>query len=339
MTVRKGKKAVTLRDVAETVGYSINTVSHALRDKDDISEDTREKIKQTAAQLGYITNAQASSLRLGYTKTIAVILGDISNPHFAIITKEIEEKAGQLGYSTFFISTGEDEGKELKAIQTALNKNVDGIIICPTQKSSGNIRYLKSSGLPFVLIGRRFEDIDTDYVVCDDELGGYQATMCLLRHGHRDILMLNGPAYVSSAKDRYAGYCRALKEYGIALRPELVLEAEMTCGRNQALLKKAEECGISYSAIFAFSDLLAWEAWSYQIKCGRRVPEDCSIIGFDYISSRMVLPFELSSISSHKYKMSASAVELLLEKINGSTKCSHIVIDTKLVPGATVAAI
>lgn len=331
--------SVTLREVAQSVGYSINTVSRALRDKNDIAPETREYIRQEAARLGYVNNSQASSLRLGYTNTIAVILGDISNPHFAILTKEIGERADRLGYSTVLLNSGENEQKEFNAIQTALSKNVDGMIICPAQKSSANIRLLKKTGMPFVLIGRHFDREDTDFVICNDELGGYQATKHLIEHGHRNILMLNGPEYISSAKERLAGYRRALEEYSIPYRTELVRKTDIKCGRTQAVLSEIAEEGTEYSAIFAFSDLIAWEAWTYCVKNGRRVPEDCSIIGFDYIGSRLTLPFGLSSVSSHKYKMSVAAVELLAERIKDpdAAKYRHVIIDTVLAPGDTVA--
>ena len=339
MTSKNRKQPVTLKDVAEAVGYSVNTVSRALREKDDISKKTRERIKHTAIELGYISNAAATSLRLGYTSTIAVILGDISNPHFAIIMKEIEDRAGKLGYTSFLLSTNEDEAQELRAIQSAVNKNVDGIILCPTQKSERNIAYVKATGVPFVLIGRHFHQIETDYVVCDDELGGYQATKFLLENGHRDILILTGPSYISSAQERLSGYCKALNEYGVPVRDNLILETAVTSGSNKNILSKLAQKEVRYSAIFAFSDLLAWEAWTYLEQLGKRVPEDCSLVGFDYIQSRIPLPFQLSTISSHKFKMSVAAVDLLIEQITKKDErntASSVVITTELVKGNTV---
>ena len=340
MAIKKGKQAVTLKDVAEAVGYSINTVSRALREKEDIAKETRERIQKIALELGYVNNALATSLRLGYTKTIAVILGDISNPLFAIIMKEVEDHAGRSGYSSFLLNTNEDAETEYKAIQTAINKNVDGIILCPTQKSEDNIIFLKNSGIPFVLIGRHFQTIDTDYVGSNDELGGYQATKHLIEHGHRNILMLNGPVYISSAAERLSGYYRALSEFGIPVRKELICETSVTSGKNKELLQQLDNAGITYSAIFAFSDLLAWEAWSYLAESGKKVPRDCSLIGFDHIQSRLPVPFQLSTIDSQKKQMSIAAVELLLEQIHNENERTvrSSILDTSLVFGETVAA-
>ena len=151
--MKKRRPAVTLKDIAAKTGYSVNTVSRALRDKDDIAVETREMIQRTAREMGHVSNTLAASLRLGYTNTIAVILGDISNPHFSIMMKEIEGYAWKAGYTSILFNTNENEELELAAIQSALNKNVDGIIICPAQKTPDNLIYLKESGVPFVLIG------------------------------------------------------------------------------------------------------------------------------------------------------------------------------------------
>ncbi len=341
MKAGKSKQTATLKDIALKTGYSINTVSRALRDKDDIAPATREKIKQAAREMGHINNMIASSLRLGYTNTIAVILGDVSNPHFAIMMKEIEERARECGYFSFLINTDEDEELELKAIQSALNKNVDGIIICPTQRCEENIRYLKATGVPFVLIGRRFENIPADYVICNDELGGYQATKYLLDHGHHDILMMHGPSYISSAKERLAGYLKAYEEAGLQVDDRLICEVPVTANGCRQVLDRVLEQEIPFSAVFAFSDLLAWDAWSYLKQRGYRIPEDYSVIGFDNIQSRLTLPFRLSSISSYKGRMSVSAVDLLVSLIQEDRTDSQpreVVIDTKLAEGDTVGS-
>lgn len=339
MKKKNTKQMITLKDIATITGYSINTVSRALRDKNDISLQTKEKIKTIAEEMGYVNNMIASSLRLGYTNTIAVILGDVSNPHFAIMMKEIEEQARELGYFSFLINTNEDNEIEFQAIQTALNKNVDGIIICPTQQSTKNIQYLKGTGVPFVLIGRYFKHIKTDYVICNDELGGYQASKYLLDRGHTNILMLNGPEYISSAQERLAGYYRAFEESGHVVREELIREIPIMTNGCAAVLDEVFEEQIPFTAIFAFSDIVAWTAWVYLIEHGYRVPKDYSLIGFDNIQSRLPIPYQLSTISSYKSKMSSMAINILVKKISdgqaGSKHCTTV-IDTNLVKGETV---
>lgn len=324
---------VTMKDIAEKTGFTINTVSRALKDKDDISEATRKLIKDTAKSMGYISNSIAGALRSGATKSIAVILGDISNPHFSIIVKEIETAARKHGYSTFIINTEENSSLEYEAISSALGKKVDGIIICPTQRSKENIEFLKKAGVPFVLIGRYFSDIETDYVVCDDVNGGYQATMHLIEKGHKRILMLNGPSYISSAAERHEGYRKALGDSGIQYDKSLVYEMSITAGESKRIVRKILEEGIKFTAVFAFSDMIAWETIHVLHKYGIKVPQDVAVIGFDNIQSKLSFPFPLTSISTSKSKMSRRAVDILLKRINNNNETGVInaVIDTKVV--------
>lgn len=337
---RKQKKSITLKDIAAETGYSINTISRALRGKDDISEETIEKIKEVASRLGYVNNTIASSLRLGYTNTLAVILGDISNPHFAIMTKEIENYARSKGYVAFLLNTNEEKEVEREAIKIAIHKNVDGIIICPTQIDNENMEFLKMSGIPFIQIGRKGKDNEMSYVVCDDVKGGYLATKYLLDNGHRDILFLNGPSYISSSLDRYEGYCNALEERKIELKKNLIREISLKTDNVYEVMEDIFLSGIQFTGIFAFSDSVAWNAWNWLDEHGYRVPEDYSLIGFDHIQSRMAIPFPLATISSYKTQMSIMAVDCILKMIreeeSEEEKLYQTVIGTKLVRGETV---
>lgn len=340
------KRTVTLKDVAEKTGYSVNTVSRALRGKDDISEATVDRIKKAAKEMGYINNTIASSLRLGYTNTIAVILGDISNPHFAIMTKEIENYARQHGYSAFLLNTNEDSENELRAIKNAINKNVDGIIICPVQENEDNTRFLIESGVPFIQIGRKSTLPEVNYVICDDVMGGYQATDYLLKMGHQKILFLNAPSYISSARERQEGYCKAYKEHGLEYDPNMIREISVADSNVSAVMEQVCEEKLDFTAIFGFSDSVAWEAWTWLHKCGKRVPEDYSLIGFDHIQSKMAIPFQLTTIGSYKTKMSVMAVECLIRKMRPDknmkeecVKIDHQVIETIFIEGETVKTI
>lgn len=332
------KRNVTLKDIAKKTGFSVNTVSRVLRNKAEIADETRETILAAAKEMGHVRNMLASSLRSGVTNTIAVILGDVSNPHFAIMMSEIEHYARSKGYTSFLINTDEDEEREFEAIQTALNQSADGVIICPAQRSTRNIEYLQEHHIPFVLIGRHFAQLLTPYVICNDELGGYQATQRLLAAGHRDILLMGGPSYISSAIERRAGYLRAHRELGLTPKPELMVEVPVTAGGCAIALDKLLKKKVAFTAIFAFSDIIAWKSWTYLVQHGVCVPQDVSIIGFDYIHSRLELPFQVTSISSHKRHMSTTAVDVLLSAIQAPDAAPYeqIVIDTTLSEGQTV---
>ena len=329
--INRINKNITLKDIAESTGFTINTVSRALNDKEDISEATKSLIRKKADELGYIKNTAAGSLRSKKSKTIAVIVGDISNPFFGILVKEVEAFARQRNYNTFIINSEEDSTLEDLAIRSALERSVDGIILCPSQKKQNSVHLLQKLNFPFVLIGRYFDNINCDYVIADDKKGGYTATKYLVGKGHERILFLNGPRYISSANMRLQGYIAALEEFNIPYNPELVKEISIT-GNFLYFMKQISESFINFTAVLAFSDMVAWEI----IHIMNRLNYDINkieVVGFDNIQSNLLMPFPLTTINYDKQKMAQLAVEVLLSQIDNAEKQQpvHILLDTELI--------
>ncbi len=332
-----GLVRVTLKDIALRTGYATNTISRALKDKDDIGLETRKRIQETAREMGYIGDSIAGALRSGLTSTIAVILGDISNPHFAIMVREIEASARSHHYSTIILNTDEDSEIELESIRLALGRKVDGIILCPTQKNEDNVLFLMKQKIPFVLIGRHFPGLEAESVVCDDVKGGRMATEHLIERGHRRILFLNGPSRISSAVERLEGYREALEAAGIPYDGSLVREIPIVAGDCRHVIYRIVDEKVKFTAALAFSDLIAWEAMYALQKRGLENPRDYAIVGFDNIQSKYYFPFPLSSIGSSKSTMARRAFNHLLRRLNSETElpCARNILDTRLVVRAS----
>lgn len=308
-----------MKQIAEKTGYSVNTVSCALRDKPEIPESTRLLIQEKAKNMSYIANSTARALQSGESLTIAIIIGDISNPNLSIIVKELEISARFHGYNAIIINTEEDPDIENLAVLNVLSRNVDGIVMMPCQKEIGIILTLKKAEIPFVLIGRHFPQIPTDFVTGDDEKGAFLAVSHLIERGHSRILFLNGPAYISNAVMRLKGYQKAFSDKGYPLIDDLVLETDIMVGKTAEVIHKVEEQGIQYTAIFAFSDLIAFEAICTLQEIGKKIPEDISIIGFDNIQSKIPIPFGITSVGASKTKMAQRSIEILLSKMKDQT--------------------
>lgn len=328
-------KKVTLSDISKKTGYSINTVSHALRGKKDISEKTIKYITSVAEEMGYIADLSAGALRLGRTKTAAVIVGDISNPHFSIMLKEMEAQLRESGYTTVIFNTDENKELEKNAIITAIGKKVDGIILCPVGKTAGNIELLKSKDIPFVLFGRRFEGESASYVICDDFQSGFEAANHLIELGHKKLLFINAPEYISSARERKSGILSALKKHGLSekiLRTETVDIPEES-NIESILSKLGGETGI-----ICFSDIIAMRVCYLLRHMNLSVPGDISVIGFDNIMSKFYFPLGLTSVTASKTKMSVKAVEILLGIIDGSiNEHEQIILPTKIIERESTA--
>lgn len=337
MAQRKKGGNVTLKDIAAATGFSANTVSRALADKPDISEETKEVIRKKAEEMGYIANALASFLRSGVSRNISIIVGDISNPHFSVMVKEMQMLLQKKGYNSIIFNTEENPEMERQAVTISISQNVDGIIICPAPGGEGNIGLLQHYGKPFVLIGRKMKE-ETSYVICDDENSGYLAARFLIDMGHKELLFLNGPMGISSAAERFSGYRRALQEMGIPFSSGLVHTVPVTAGKGTERMRRILSGDQSYTAVLAFSDILAWQAVCILEELGKKVPEDCSVIGFDNI--RFAYPRRLTSISSSKTTMARKCASILLKQLEGKAgPKERIVLETGIVQGDTVRKI
>ena len=313
-------RRVTLRDIAAKTGFSVNTVSHALKDQPDISDKTKQLIRKTAQEMGYIRNSSAVFLRSGVSKSIAIVLGDLSNPLFAIMVKGLEVRLKEKGYVSFVINTEEDKATERMALEMALEKNVDGIILCPSPDGRENVAFLQQQGVPFVLHGRYFRDMDTSAVLYDDQRCGYLATRHLLQEGHRKILFINAPLSVSSAQERLNGYYEALSEFGAGQAQ--VATVTLSPGQRLEQIRHALFEEYDYTAVVAFSDMIALEVISLLQEQQISVPGDISVVGFDNLQSNYLLPTQLTTVSSSKSLMVRKSVELLIDQIQRHHKDS-----------------
>ena len=333
--IRGTRKSVTLKDIAKETGFSITTVSHALRDLSDISEATKNIVRERAQALGYIGNASAGTLRSGRSKTVAVLLGDMSNPYFAYMSRELETQLRQYGYSAFFMNTNENEEMERNAIILALSNQVAGIISCPVQSTgrSENIRFIQSTHTPCILIGRHFSDLNASFVACDDRMGGLLAGRHILERGHRRILYVDTPYQNSSAIERREGFLQALQESPDSIRFNIVRFDE----KGEYMTAIASNSAAPFTAAIAYNDMIAWDllcrVYDYHLK----VPRDLSVMGFDNLHSCFPLPFALTSVSSSKILMARKAVELLMAQIQDpNVGVSSITLDVKLIDRESV---
>ncbi len=319
----------TLQDIAERTGFTVNTVSRALKDKSDISVATREQIKAVADEMGYVRNRAASSLRSGRTKTIGVIVGGMSNPYYGITTDAIQNAASRLGYSILIFCSRDDIETELRVVETALSYQVDGIILFPCADSARTIARLKAVGMPYVLMARHLDDTEDDFVVCDDEAGGYLATRHLIDAGHTRLGYLSSFDVVYSSERRMRGFYRALEESGIPRENGLVA----CCASREETLAQLERWRlIGVTGVFIFCDEEAWRAVSLLQAQGRSIPRDMAIVGFDNIQGILPIPAPLCSVSYDIPEMALSGIDLLRKRIHDpDLPPQHIIYPPRMV--------
>lgn len=326
------KKYVTIRDIAERAGVSINTVSRALNNKPDISEETRRKILKIAQELGYVKNATASSLRSKQTNIVGVIIADSANPFYAEVLKGIEAASRKHGYQIMLMNTERVYENEEKAIEVLLQRRVDGLLITPVQDRSDDIKALIERKVPFVIVGRHFEELEVDEIHSDEVKGGYLATRHLIERGRKNILVITGYLFKSAAYMRLEGYKKALKEYGIPFREELIIEPDIDIESGYQAMREAIEKGLEFDAVFCYNDLLAFGAMKALKERGYRIPEDVAVVGYDdIVYSSFVCP-SLTTVRIKKFEMGYEAFRMLLQRLKGRRKKrKRVILDVELV--------
>lgn len=318
---------VTLKDVARELGVTVGTVSHALNGRDDISEEMKKRVFETAEKMGYISNFTAVSLRSGKTKTIAIIVPDISNPHIANQIKHIEDNLRLHGYSAIIFNTDEKEAREKRAIELAYGRAADGILLCPAQKSRQNIELLSRLGTPYLLIGRYFENIDTDFVCADDLRGGYLAGRYLIEKGKQKPLYFGAFDYIEASTKRFLGLKKVFLESEIEIGDERFLKTSPKACKDEALFEALVKNSNEYDSIVAFSDILAFEIMGRLKQIGKK---DVTVVGFDAINLHLSLPIKYASVGMLDGGWAETAVSGLLEKIDGRGDRIKKLIDVKL---------
>ncbi|MBQ8387621.1 MAG: LacI family DNA-binding transcriptional regulator [Clostridia bacterium] len=329
---------ITLQDIARETGYSVNTVSHALSGKTDISESTRQKIKEAADRLGYVGNYAASSMRTGKSMTVAIIVPDIKNPFFSVVVHEMEQYFFGRGYTVTVFGTDESAELEREAIKACRLRNMDGIIICPTQKSRTNISMLRELGVPYLLVSRHFDSFEDPFVGTDDLKGGYMATRHLIELGHRRIAFFNADQRISCSRDRAQGYRSALADADVEYDPSLIFYLSTTTQINSfAAVEQFFTDHPDCTAVVAFNDIIAFQVINFLHRSGRRVPEDISVIGFDNICDDFIFPLPLTSVSTSKKAMSRWAARMLCDMMRGEAGQHHAVLNSQLLVRETTA--
>jgi DNA-binding LacI/PurR family transcriptional regulator len=313
------RKRARLKDIAEQTGFSTNTVSLALHHSPLVAKDTSDAIWEVARQLKYRPNQLARSLVSQQSKTIGLILTNIQNPILTRAAEAIQHVLLGHRYATLFATSNHSIEQEKHAIETFLDRQVDGMLIYPTNHGElGHIAEVLERGTPVVLLsGGRNPALDA--VCVDSRLGAQRATEHLIKLGHRRIAIIdNAPALGNFEKQQ--GYADALEAAGIPFDRELAIDARRTGpGQGYAAASMLLSMPNPPTAMLAANDLLAIGAIHRCDEQGIRVPEDISIIGFDNIELAEHSRPPLTTVSYDAEGLSQRAVHHLMRLIEAGS--------------------
>lgn len=312
------KQKITLKHIAKELEVSISTVSKALKNSDEISDDTKEKVQAFAKLYNYKPNNIAVSLKNKRTKNIGVVIPDIVHHFFTTVFRGIEKYANEQGYNVIICVSDESFDKEVINMEMLNNGSIDGFIMslsAETQQKN-DITHLKqviSQGTPVVLFDRVTDELDCDKVILNDEQIAYEATVKLLNEGRKKIALATTESYFNVSEKRAEGYRRALKEYGLEIEEDLVLVIPYDDIQESMINDFFDKTEVD--AILSVNEIFAIQCMAVAKKRGLKIPEDISFIGFtDGLLSRYSNP-TLTVVAQHGVKMGEIAAKLLIDKV------------------------
>jgi LacI family transcriptional regulator len=332
---------ITIKDIARIANVSYATVSRALNNHKDVSDDTKRKILGICEQLGYSPNAIARGLVTKSTNTIGLLVPDITNPFFPEVARGVEDEASKRNYNVFLCNTNWDIMKEISYFQLLLGKRVEGIIIAPVSDGTFNLAAKYTDRLPIIFIASKIDDSSHNYIVIDDIEGVMMATEHLISLGHKKIAFIGGKEGTSTFKDRLEGYKIALENNGIKPDPELVKSYGYRKESGYNGIRSLVESSNMPTAIIAINDIVALGVIEAAEEIGLNIPDDVSLIGFDDIPYASLPKIKLTTISQPKYDMGRESVNMLFDKLSqeNSKQGLHKVIKPRLIIRSTCKAI
>lgn len=331
---------VNLKILAHELGVSVSTVSKALQDSYEISQETKEKVRSLARKLNFQPNPYASSLRRHQTRTIAVIVPEIANNFFALAINGIESVAQEKGYHVLIYLTHDSYEKEMSICEHLQSGRIDGVLMSVTTETQGyeHIAKLMDRGILLVFFDRVRHEIETAKVTTDDFVSGLNATEHLVQNGAKRIAYLSLSPNLSIDYKRKAGYLEVLHKYDIPQEEKLIVECTNDDKEAYQKIKTLLTSPSKPDGIFASVEKLATITYAVCQELSLQIPQDIKLICFSNLKIASLLNPPLSTITQPAFEIGREAAKILFQNLDrkrASIPNENIVLKSILVPRAS----
>ena len=328
------KRHVSLKDLATELNVSISTVSRALRNHPEISQEMIRKVQDLARVRNYTPNPLAMGLLRQETRMIGVIVPDLVTHFFSSVISGIEYVAKQNGYYILISSSSESYEKEVESVRNLLNTRVEGLIVCLSQETSAYDHFdvLVNNEIPLVFFDRVCRTDEVPSVVADNTEAARQVTRHFYENGCRRIAYINGPEQLSISKLRYEGYLQGLKDCHLSFDEELVAQCNLSPEDASVATRKLLRLKNPPDAIFGINDTVIFAAMREIKQFGLTIPTDVALVGFTGEFHSTVVEPSLTSVTHPTFEMGKEAARLFFERIkNPAAPPQQVVMETSLV--------
>ncbi|MCE7792905.1 LacI family transcriptional regulator [Salipaludibacillus sp. CUR1] len=325
----------TIKDVAKRAGVAVSTASYALSGSSKIKGTTREKVLLAAKELNYRKNGLAMDLKKSKTKTIALILSDLSGPFYSELIRGVQELALEKEYDLIVCGSHGDESST--AAKFLRETRTDGVILLAHNINSEFIRESAREGFPIIVLDRHLSgDPNIISINVNNRKGGYHATDYLIQSGKKSVGLISGPSNSADSQDRVAGYKEALEAHGITPLSKWIINGKFTQEGGYQATKMLVHQGDIPEAVFYANDEMAIGGLEALKEHNIRVPEDISIIGFDDIQLTPYLTPPLTTMRQPKYEIGKLAAHVIFRVLEGDQVNEHYTFDTELIKRESV---
>ncbi len=309
-----------MKDIAQELGVSLMTVSKALRNHSDISDETRQRVVKLAGERNYRPNWIAQSLVTRRTYLIGLVIPDLMHSFFAEVATGVARKLRLLGYQIVISNSEENGDIEERDIRLLIARKVDGLIVASAQRSdrTGVFKELEAAGTPYVLIDRTLPGIEANFVGVKDPDIGFMATAHLIEQGCQRIAHIRGPS-IETGTGRLKGYRKALAKHGLSSLPSYVVAGESGDSTGYDAMHKLLKLRPRPDGVFCYNDPVAAGAIKAVLEAGLSVPADIAIIGAGNVHYSDLLRIPLSTVDQNSARIGEAAAELLSERMSSKT--------------------
>jgi LacI family transcriptional regulator len=334
-------KNINIRELARELKLSVSSISKALKDSHEISDETKQRVLEMAARLNYIPNPYASSLRGRKSKNIGVVIPEVADSFFALALNGINSVAIERGYHVLICLTHESFENEKNILKEFQSRRVDGVLLSVSSETSqtSHIRDLISNGVPLVFFDRACEEVETARITTNDEESGYQATEHLIQKGCDRIVFLSISQTLSISNKRMEGYLQALSDHGMEPDKKDVILCTNDDKKNYVLIKRVLARKKRPDGVLASGEKLTTPVYKACEALQLKIPRDVKVVCFSNLATASILNPPLTVVRQPAFEMGKAAATVLLKALQKQninlTKESQVIRSSLIIRKST----
>lgn len=327
----------TIRDVARIAEVSVSTVSLAFSSPSRVSARTLERIRSAAAAVGYVADPLAQSLARGRSRMIGFVVGNVGNPFFGDIRRELENYALEHEYFVLITDSSGKTERERDLIEHLIGLKIAGLALAPSSFGPDYVKFVESIKVPMVCFDQKVAGIERDFVGSDNFLAGAMLTEHLLQLGHRRIAFIAGPQHMNTASERYRGFVETMASAGVDVNPNYVVDGQFTRSAGYEAAMRLLIQPDRPTAILGANNAVALAALQAMQELGFSCPDDISLAMIDNVQWSSVITPRITMVVQDTLQLGNIIARRLLHRITdpdaNSEPPQDFVLAPKFVPG------